>query len=156
MATKQAGFARKPSSRPTIDCSNRPSRTKQEFKASADINFIVERHAKTGLLEHVNRGVPQFIDAAAFGSYQEMQDQLSSAATYFEGLPPQVREVFDNDLFTFIDDMSEGDAAEKLKAKGLAAIDEISAVPIEESGRPSEAPEEEPAAPAPEPEPTSP
>lgn len=44
-----------------------PSLTKQSFKDECDINQIVAKFEKTGLVNHLARGVPQFADVSEMG-----------------------------------------------------------------------------------------
>lgn len=98
------------------------SLTKQSFKDDCDINKIVKRYQKTGVIEHVSRKRPRFGDAPAAG-----EDLLSAyllveeAEAMFSALPADIRRRFENDpaaLLKFMDDPNNQAEAEEL---GLVA-----------------------------------
>ena len=78
------------------------SATKQSFKDECDINNIMAKFEKTGVLEHVNNWEAEygFIDGATFQDYQL---QVAKAKTMFEELPAKTRERFGNDPAKFLD-----------------------------------------------------
>ena len=61
----------------TLDCSKDEfgnqigSMTKQSFADEVDINKVVARYEKTGMLDHVNRRQPFYGDVSEIRSYQE-------------------------------------------------------------------------------------
>jgi len=81
-------------------------RTKQEFAAECDINNIMSRYLKTGIIEHVRDSVPQFFDASPC-DFQEAMQLVAQAETLFEELPSKIRERFEHDparLLEFVHD----------------------------------------------------
>lgn len=117
-------------------------RTKQSMKDSCDIQAIVRRFEKTGLMDHVSRAMPQFLDVSEVSDYKSALDQVRTAEAYFMGLPAKVREVFDNDAVQFLAAYDGGLDEAQLKALGLEAI-EASRLPKEKEAPPSsEAPPE--------------
>lgn len=80
-----------------------PSRTKQSFKDSADINKILERAQIQGSLAHVEK-YPQ----AVYGEFSQEADLLTSmqriekAKQIFSELPAEVRKDFKNDALAFV------------------------------------------------------
>ncbi len=128
--------------RPVLDCG--PGRTKQSFKDDCDINIIVEKHARTGLISHLAKGVPQFADVSELPDYQTAIQQIRDAQDYFMGLPAAVRAEFKNDAGQFIDFMSQDASEEKLEELGLIAIDKIAVNQKEEvKEEPTPAPKKE-------------
>lgn len=99
------------------------SRTKQSFKDSCDIHQIIKRFERTGLMDHVSKAIPRFLDVSEVSDYKSALDQVKAAETYFMGLPAKVREVFDNDATTFLAAYDGGLDEAQLKALGLEAID---------------------------------
>jgi len=83
-----------------------PSRTKQQFAAECDINNIMRRYLKTGILDHVRDGAPQYLDATAL-EFQSAMELVAQAQTIFEELPSAIRARFENDpsrLLEFVHD----------------------------------------------------
>lgn len=92
------------------------SRTKQAMKAETDINNILNRFVKTGLLAHVNNKSPQYCDVSDVVDYRQAIERVRSTDKFFQGLPAKVRSRFQNDAAAFLDFMSnpanEGEARE--------------------------------------------
>lgn len=81
-------------------------RTKQSFKAECDINNILSKFQRTGLLEFVNERTPQYGDVSSI-DFQESMEQVRQANEMFADLPSSVRKRFHNDpteLLSFLDD----------------------------------------------------
>lgn len=87
--------------RPTLTCGK--SRTKQSFKADCDINNIIRRFDKTGVLTHLNQRQPLYIDASEVMSYRDALNHVIQVEEHFEDLPSAVRAEFDNDPAAYLD-----------------------------------------------------
>lgn len=109
--------------RPKVVCGK--GRTKQSFKEQCDVNKIVEKFARTGLIAHLAQGVPRFMDVSELPDYRTALTQVKKAQLYFEDLPANVREVFDNDVARFVDWMSTK-SLDELEAMSMAEVDKIS------------------------------
>ena len=70
-------------------------RTKQSFKEECDINNIMARYVKTGVLEFAARHQPQYGDFTGY-DFQTAQDTVAKGKTMFAELPAQIRERFEN------------------------------------------------------------
>lgn len=91
------------------------SRTKQSFRDECDINLIMKRYEATGVLQHLARGAPQFVDATSL-DYQASMELVIAAREQFDALPAKVRERFRNDpgeMLAFVED--EANRAEAIK-----------------------------------------
>lgn len=112
--------------------------TKQEFKDECDINIIMKRYEKTGVLEFVNKNEPQYVDVTG-QDFQDAMQLIADARTLFEELPASVRLRFDNDpakLLDFVhDDSNQAEAAALglLSPEGLQRFEEASAAAAERS-----------------------
>lgn len=73
-----------------------PSRVHQSFKDEVDVNNIIRRHRATGVVDHINRSNPQFLDVSTFTDYHESLQRVQSAQDSFFRLPARVREEFSN------------------------------------------------------------
>lgn len=76
-------------------------RTKQSFKAECDINQILARFLKTGVLDFVQKNKPRYGDVTGL-DYQSAVLKVAGAKTMFNELPSQLRARFDNDPGTFL------------------------------------------------------
>ena len=92
----------KPRVRPRVSFKNSPSMTKQAFAKDADINTIMDKYTKTGVLPSGTRA-PMFGDFSSGEEYQNIQNKLIKAENDFGLLPSDVRERFDNDVKALLD-----------------------------------------------------
>lgn len=98
--------------KPVVTCG--PGRTKQSFREASDINTIVARYRKTGLIENLSRAQPYYADVSGIGSYHENLLKVQAAQDSFALLPSDVRGRFNNDpgqLLEFLSDESNRDEA---------------------------------------------
>lgn len=80
-----------------------PSLTKQAFLAETDINNIMRKFEKTGLIEHVNRYQGDYADVATAPDFQMALDIVMRAEEAFASLPAKVRRRFDNSPAAFLE-----------------------------------------------------
>jgi len=92
-------------------------RTMQQFKDEADVNVIMARYMRTGVLpEDIDAGARQYLDATGY-DFQEAQNLIAGAASLFEQLPSKIRNRVDNDpakLLAFLHDPNNRAEAEAL------------------------------------------
>jgi len=98
----------------------KPSRTKQAHKDECDVNLIVPRYSKTGLVTHLNRAVPKFADVSDLGDYAKSLSVVLEAQSSFMQLPAQLRARFENDPAKFVEFCSNPDNQDELISLGLA------------------------------------
>lgn len=98
-----------------------PSRAKQSFKDECDINGIMRRFEKTGLLEHANEYAGSYGDFTDVPQdYQAAINQVMAAEQMFMTVPAKIRARFANDpgqFLAFVGDPANGD---ELVRMGLA------------------------------------
>lgn len=128
-----------------VDCSVVPSLTKQEFAEECDINVIMERVGKTGVMPS-GRHMYQFGEAISHYSYQESLNAVIDADAQFAALPAHIRDRFGNEpenLFRFLDDKKNFDEAVELglveRPPPKPAPAEVRIVPDPESAPPKPA-----------------
>lgn len=103
------------------------SRTKQAMKDESDINNIVNRFAKTGMLTHVSTKSPTYLDVSAVTDYRDAIEQVRKTEVFFGGLPAKVRAHFSNDAAAFLDFMT--DPSREAEARELGLIPEPEKAP---------------------------
>lgn len=97
-----------------------PSLTQQQFAAEADINNIIARYERTGILVDPlidRRGQPMYGDFSNIDSYFEAQVKVARAKELFEALPAKIRDRFGHDpgkLIEFVEDGKNRDEAIEL------------------------------------------
>ena len=74
-----------------------PSLTKQSFQNECNINSIMKKWEKTGLLSHSRSSQPRYGDFSNVTDYQSALNAVSDAQDAFMELPAQVRARFAND-----------------------------------------------------------
>lgn len=79
------------------------SPVQQSMKDETDINVIMAKYRKTGLLEHVNRYQGDYGDfTQAPESYHDAYNRVLAADEMFLDLPAQIRSEFNNDPGAFL------------------------------------------------------
>jgi len=101
-----------------------PSMTKQSFAKECNINNIMARYEKTGIVEHVMEMPGQFGDVSEPLEYQEALNKVNAARSLFDSLPAQVRAKFDNEPFLFLEFAQNPENYGKLVEMGLAVAPE--------------------------------
>lgn len=120
----------------------KPSRTRQEFKLECDINRILDRFQKTGVIDHLVKREPRFFDALGVPDFHEAQNLVVEARSLFAELPAKVRKRFSNDPGEFLEYMSDPANAEQARAWGL-----LPPLQTPEAAKPPEAPSGAPGGP---------
>lgn len=90
--------------------------TDQSRKAECDVNNIIARYDRTGLITNVSKFEGRFGDMSGV-DFKMLQDQVAGAATMFEQLPSHIRKKFKNDpaeLLAFMDNPDNREEAIKL------------------------------------------
>lgn len=93
-----------------------PTRTKQSHKDECDINNILARYKKTGVINFTNRHEPQYADVTG-ADYQEAQFIVARAKGLFAAMPAHLRARFDNEpgkFLAFVQDEKNREEAESL------------------------------------------
>lgn len=96
-----------------------PSRTRQEFAADADINTIMARYKKTGMLPQDQRQ-PVYVDNWDAPDLMTAMNVLNMAQDAFLRLPAKVRKEFDHDPVEFVKFAENPENIGKLREWGLA------------------------------------
>ena len=73
------------------------SMTQQQFKAECDVNNILAKYKRTGMLSHIQKHQGNFGDFSSVEDYQTSLGKLMQAQQSFESLPSELRAKFEND-----------------------------------------------------------
>lgn len=95
-----------------------PSRTKQSFKAECDINTIISRFLKTGILDFAQKNEPRYGDCTGI-EYQNAMQTVAEAKSLFNDLPAALRARFANEPANFLDFVQDEKNREEAQALGL-------------------------------------
>ncbi len=104
-----------------IECKT-AGKTKQSMRDECDVNFIMARYVKTGLIEHLSGGIPSFPDVSELGDYRSAIENMRSADKYFQGLPAEVRARFGHDAANFMEFLQSGASEEDLRKLSLEIL----------------------------------
>lgn len=76
------------------------SRTQQHFSKEANVNTIMKKYGKSGLLTDPTINptrMPMYGDFSNIPTFMEAQNAIIAVKNWFNQLPPEVRSKFDND-----------------------------------------------------------
>ena len=96
------------------------SRTNQSMSKDADINNIMKRYEKTGLIEHTNQYQGDYGDFTQAMEYHEALNFVRASQEMFMTLPAPIRAEFDNDAGRFLSFVNDPKNAEAMIEMGLA------------------------------------
>lgn len=77
-------------------------RTKQSERDGTDINKIVARYRKTGILPATRRVQPVFADVTGISDFHTMLNRVEAGKAAFQSLPAVVRKKFGNDVESMV------------------------------------------------------
>ena len=100
MAEQQIRSAYRPHKRVTIKTGD--GLAKQAFKEECDINTIMKKYEKTGLIAHVNAHGGDYGDYLSVTDYHTAMTQITEAQEAFMSLPAKLRERFGNNPANFL------------------------------------------------------
>lgn len=96
---------------------NLPSRTQKQFRDQVNVNSIMAKYRKTGLLDHVRKTPGVYADLTNLPDYSTAMNTIIRAQETFQTVPATIRQRFDNDpakFIAFLDDDKNYDEAVKL------------------------------------------
>lgn len=103
-----------------IDCSNDVPLTKQSELQESDINFLMSRYERTGLLPEMIRKDPRYGDFSDPVSYQDSLNLVQHAQEQFDSLDAHIRKRFGNDPAEFLAFAEDPSNAGEMVRMGLA------------------------------------
>mgnify|MGYP000662898326 FL=1 len=94
------------------------SMTRQAFAKETDVNEIMAKYTRTGLIDHINQNQPIFGEVPGV-SFREALELVERAETEFMELPAIVRERFENDPEKYLTFFEDENNREEAVALGL-------------------------------------
>ena len=98
------------------------SMAQQHFLKECDVREIIKRNDRTGIIQHVNRGVAQYADVSDVKDYKEALEMINSSMESFMGLPSDIRKLFDNDPGEFFEFATNPANADKNGRDGVGVL----------------------------------
>lgn len=99
---------------------NDKSLTKQADAKDADINNIMKKYLKTGVLPNLIKQEPRYGDFSEVSDYLDSMNTVLFANEQFAALSAEVRKQFDNDPAKFLEFASNPENGEEMVKLGLA------------------------------------
>lgn len=100
------------------------SQTRQSEADAADINTIVARFEKSGILPMTKRE-GEYLDVSMVPDYRTALEQVAMADEYFSSLPASSRAMFENNPAAFLDKLNDPDALQLLVDAGVIPKGEV-------------------------------
>jgi phage internal scaffolding protein len=95
------------------------SMTEQIHKNSCDINQILKQYQLTGIINHIQKQNPQYLDLPSTSDYQQSMNLILQSQEAFASLPSVVRDHFANDPRRLLAALTDPAQAEKLREWGI-------------------------------------
>jgi len=138
---KKMSFGTQSRIRVTLDCSH-PRLVDDSLAAACDINNIMDKFKKSGMLPHFPERIPRFTDNTNIPSLEEAQEIYNRAKNAFMQLPAQIRKLMDNDPTQMDDFLANEDNAAIMKKYGLLIDKKADAIVPSIAPQPAVAPPE--------------
>ncbi len=120
-------------------------RTHQSFANECDVNNIMAKYEKTGLIDHMNTHQGQYGHFVDVQDYQSAMNQVIEAREAFMSLPSSLRSRFANDPHEFLQFVNDPANDDEMRDMGL--------LPSEATEEPLTPADDDPPTIEPEPEP---
>ena len=100
-------------------------KTKQEFKEECQIQNIINKYHKTGMVSHLAKHQAQYGDFSKINSYQDAVMAVLDAEETFKELPANIRTMFKNNPQELLDFVNDDKNYEKAVELGLIAKQKV-------------------------------
>lgn len=123
------------------------TRTQQHMGPACNINNIMKKYLKTGVIEHWNQRKPEFGDFSQAVDLQAAIQLVDSAQEEFLKLSSEVRNVAKNDPVLLLQLLATEQGTEALKAAGMEFQEESKGAPapaLPSEGAPAPSPSQPP------------
>lgn len=96
-----------------------PSLTEQTHMKSCDVNNIIKRYERTGVVEHVSKREPRYMDVSECPDYHESLQIVKEVEEMFSSMPAVLRDRFDNDAGVYLSWINDPENKEEAEELGL-------------------------------------
>ncbi len=96
------------------------SMTDQSAKDEVNINKILEKYDRTGVLTNINKSTPLYDDVSDVTSYKEAIDRVQETKERFDELPSELRAKFENDPLQMLEYLTNPENHDEMVKLGLA------------------------------------
>jgi phage internal scaffolding protein len=123
---------RHPHKRVSIDFTGTYSVTEQSHKDECDIHKILNQYKRTGILTHIQKQQPLYMDLPEAAELQQSYEIIRDAHDAFAALPASVRDRFKNDPKAFLGAFADPSMQDELR--GLGLLNPRPAPPVDDTG----------------------
>lgn len=106
-----------------LDFEDTISKTEQHHLESCNMQFIMSRAQKTGMIDHIRNDQPRYVDLVDKVDYLESMKVIAEANSVFESLPAKIRERFENRAENFLEYIQEEENVQKLAKENVQVED---------------------------------
>lgn len=110
------------------------SLTKQSFQKESNINSIMKRYEKDGILDHVNQFEGNYGDFTSAPDYHRAMSEVTEAQQMFDTLPSKIRKKFDNNPAEFLEFVQNPENEAEMREMGL--LPTATQAPVEPEAEP--------------------
>lgn len=107
--------------------------TEQHHAKTCNINYIIAKYQKTGLVSHINKHEGRYGDVSG-ADYERAMELVTDQETMFNELPSSVRAHYDNDVAEYLEHVRTAEGA----AEHAQLLNPAPEVPEEEITAPAE------------------
>jgi phage internal scaffolding protein len=100
-----------------------PSLTQQSLKSETDVNAILKRYSKTGVITHVNETKAAYGDFSNIKGYDDALNYIQDVMDEFMDLPSHIRKEFNNNPEEMVSFLQDPKNKAKAVEMGLAKAD---------------------------------
>lgn len=98
----------------------KPSLVKTDMQNECDINQIMKKFERNGLIEHLNEHQAQYGDFTNAPGYHDAMNIVIEADNMFASVPAKIRSQFNNDPAQFLEYVQDPKNKDDLEKMGLA------------------------------------
>lgn len=113
------------------------SMTKQSFKDECDLNKIIAKFRKAGLLDQLEAAPQMYADVSMYADYHQSLERVQNAREMFATLPADIRSDFHNDAGVFVEFAANPDNEDEMRKMGLLPplppVEDLAPVPAAEA-----------------------
>ena len=95
----------------------------QQFKDECDINNIMSKYQKTGLITHVAKHQGDYHDFTVMPDFKTAIDTIHEAEAMFMEIPANIREQFENDPGKFVEFATDDCNYDEMVRMGLIPVE---------------------------------
>jgi len=114
--------------------------TEQGHKKECDVNLIIKKYDRTGLINHVNQFEAMYGDVSSI-DFRSAIELNMKVGEHFEELPSDIRKRFDNDPLTFLTFLEDPKNYAESVQLGLRVNDKPHTTRQDQSGHAANSPE---------------